>query len=408
MGVLAINGGEPVRRKPFPSWPVYGEEELNALREVLESGFWGIGGKKKEEFEREFAAYHDAKYGVAVTSGTAALELALRAAGVGAGDEVIVPAYTFLATASAVITVNAIPIFVDIDPETYCIDPDEIEKAITDRTKAVIPVHIGGCPADMDRIVEIAEEHDLYVIEDAAQAHAAEWRGRKVGAIGDMGCFSFQSSKNVTSGEGGIILTNSQELYEKLWSLHNCGRQRNKPWYIHYILGGNYRMTEFQAAILLAQLKRLNEQTIKRNENAEYLSKRLEEIGGVEPQRRDPRVTKHAYHLFIFRYDEKEFKGLPRDRFIEALKAEGIPCSPGYTTPLHRMPFLKSIGKCPLSCPLYGKSINYSDVRLPVTERACSREAVWFKQSTLLGTKEDMDDIVRAVKKIKDNIDELL
>jgi dTDP-4-amino-4,6-dideoxygalactose transaminase len=407
MGKLALKGGEPYRKKPFPSWPVYGEEELRALKEVLYSGFWGIGGKKVEEFERRFASFHDAQYGIAVTNGTAALEVALRAAGIQAGDEVIVPAYTFLATASSVLYVNACPVFVDIDPETYNIDPRKVEEAITDKTKAIIPVHIGGCPADMDAIMDVARKHGLKVIEDAAQAHAAEWKGRKVGAIGDLGTFSFQSSKNITSGEGGIILTNDRNLYELAWSYHNCGRRKEEAWYRHFILGGNYRMTEFQAAILLAQLGRVEEQTKRRNENALYLSKRLSEIPGIRPLKRDPRVTSHAYHLYIFRYDAREFEGLPRERFIQALNAEGIPCSPGYT-PLYRMPFFESIGRCPLSCPYHGRKIDYASLSLPVTERACNEEAVWLKQSIFLGTKEDMDDIVGAVWKIRENVEELM
>lgn len=403
---LAIKGGEPVRKKPFHSWPVYDEKELAALKEVLYSGVWGTGGKKKEEFIEKFAAYHDAKYGVMVVNGTAAIMVALLAADVGAGDEVIVPPYTFLATASAPLYVNATPIFADIDPETYCIDPDKIEEVITKKTKAIIPVHIGGCPADMDRIMEIAQEHELVVIEDCAQAHAAEWRGTKVGTIGDMGAFSFQSSKNVTSGEGGIILTNDRKLYELCWSYHNCGRHLEGAWYEHYLLGGNYRMTEFQAAILLVQLERLKEQTKTRNENASYLSKRLFQIEGITPQKRDPRVTTHAYHLYIFRYDSEKFQGLPRSEFLEALRAEGIPCSKGYL-PLYKLPFIEST-RVKESQRFHEEEVDYSKLALPVTERACYEEGVWFNQRMLLGTKEDMDDIANAITKIKENVGELL
>jgi len=303
---------------------------------------------------------------------------------------------------------NAIPVFADIDPETYCIDPARVEEAITGKTKVIIPVHIGGCPADMDRIMTVAENHGLKVVEDAAQAHGAQFREKMVGSIGHMGCFSFQSSKNVTSGEGGIILTNDRKLYELCWSLHNCGRTMQGAWYEHHLLGGNYRMTEFQAALLLVQLGKLEEQTLRRNENGLYLSEKLSGIDGIKPQRRDERVVSHAYHLFIFRYDADGFDGLPRSRFIEALKAEGIPCSPGYGIPLHRMPFLETVRRCPLSCPYYGEAPDYKAISLPVTEKACLEEGVWLGQSMLLGTKEDMDDIVHAILKVKENVAELL
>lgn len=403
MGKLAIKGGRPVREKPFPSWPIYGGTELAALKEVLYSGVWGVGGKKKKEFEEKFAAYQNAKYGVAVANGTVALEVALRAAKVGAGDEIIVPAYTFVATASVVLNVNALPVFVDIEPETYCINPEKVEDAVTEKTKAVIPVHMAGHPADMDRITEIAQEHNLAVIEDAAQAHGARWRGKRVGSIGDMGIFSFQSSKNMTSGEGGIILTNDRRLHELCWSYHNCGRRMGGAWYEHHLLGGNYRITEFQAAVLLAQLERLEEQREIRTQNASYLSKKLSKIGGVRPLRRDPRVTTHSYHLYIFRYDAEKFDGLSRKKFIEALQAEGIPCDPGYR-PLSQMPCVKKTKKSPLFRRLYGKRAPYSEMYLPITEKACREQAIWLKQNMLLGTKEDMDDIVNAITKIKESL----
>jgi len=228
---LALNGGKPVRTKPFPKWPVFDERELEALKGVLESGFWGIGGSRKKEFEEKFAAYQDAKYGVAVTSGTAALEVSLRALGIGCGDEVIVPPYTFMATVTTVFYVNAIPVFADIDPEAYTIDPKSVESVISERTKAILPVHVSGRPADMDGLLSIAKKYDLFILEDACQAWGSEWRGKRVGAIGNMGTFSFQSSKNITSGEGGIIVTNDEDLYTKAWSLHNCGRRPRGLWY---------------------------------------------------------------------------------------------------------------------------------------------------------------------------------
>jgi len=407
MSELAINGGKPIRTRPFPKWPVYDESEKKALEEVLQSGVWGSGGSKVNKFEKKFAGYHNAEYGICVVNGTTALEVALKASGIGAGDEVIVPAYTFLATASSVLLVNAVPIFVDIDPDTYCIDPQQIENAITERTKAIIPVHLAGHSSNMDKIMEIAKENNLVVIEDCAQAHLAEWKGKKVGSIGDLGCFSFQSSKNMTSGEGGIIVTNNKELADKCWSYHNCGRTRGGPWYKHPLLGWNYRMTEFQAAVLLVQLNRLEKQNKTRNENALYLSAKLSEIDGITPLKRDERVTTHAYHLYIFRYAKEKFSGVTRDRFLEALNAEGIPCARGYV-PLYKEGYLNEARKCPLSCSYYSGKIDYTKVDCPVTEKACNEEAVWLTQNMLLGTKEDMDTIVEAIQKVKNNVDELI
>ncbi len=405
---LAIKGGEPVREKPWPQWPIFDGKEVEALKEVVHSGVWGIGGKKVSEFEQKFASYQQAKYGVAVTSGTTGLEVALRALGIGAGDEVIMPAYTFVATPATVVQVNALPVFADINPATYMLDPKSVKEAITDKTKAILPVHIAGCPADMDGIMHVAQENGLKVLEDACQAWGAEWKGRRVGTIGDVGVFSFQSSKNITSGEGGMIVTNDRQMYELCWSYHNCGRLPKGAWYQHELLGFNYRMTEFQAAVLSVQLSRLDEQLKTRNENALYLSRKLAEIGGVEPLRRSADVTRHAYHLYIFSYNKAEFEGLPRNKFIEALNAEGVPCSPGYATPLYRQGSMLKLARDPLYSQLYGDKADYSRVKLPVTEKACGEEGVWFKQNMLLGTKEDMDDIVNAIAKIKENAAELV
>ncbi|HID96065.1 MAG TPA: DegT/DnrJ/EryC1/StrS family aminotransferase [Candidatus Latescibacteria bacterium] len=409
MGRLAINGGEKVRERAFPSWPVYDEREREALNEVLESGKWWYG-EKVREFEEKFAAYQDANYGITTTNGTVALEISLISAGVGAGYEVIIPSYTFVATATAVLKANAVPVFVDIEPETFNIDPDKIEEAITDRTRAIIPVHFGGLPVDMDEITAIARSHGLLIIEDAAHAWGSRWKGRGVGAIGDLGIFSFQMSKNITAGEGGIILTNDEELADTCRSYTNCGRGKEKPWYEHYLLGGNYRMTEFQAAILLAQLTRLDEQVAIREENARRLDQGLSGLRGISVVRRDPRVTRRSYHLYCFRYHAEQLDGVPRARFIEAMNAEGIPCYTGYPHPVYKNPLFTRKGSgpryCPVSCPYYGGDMDYTEVSCPVAERVC-QEAVWLKQFVLLGTKEDMDDIIKAAEKVIENIDEL-
>ena len=417
MAELAIRGGKPLVPGGLkPKWPVFGEEEKQALIEVLESGKWWRGAyddpseSKVGQFEIEFCKYLGVKYGVAVTNGTAALELALKAAGVEAGDEVIVPAVTFIATATAVLAVNAVPIFVDIDPETYQIDPEKIEEAITDKTRAIIPVHYGGYPADMDRIMEIAEDHDLMVIEDCAEAHGSEWKGRKVGSIGHLGAFSFQMGKPLTCGEGGFVSTNDEELAKKCYSYHNIGRVPGRPFYEHHVPAWNMRMTEFQGAILLCQLKRLPEQTEKRYVNGEYMARELEKIGGIRALKRDPRITKRGYYFYLLRYNEEEFGGVSRDLFMEALKAEGIPAHKAHNQPLYKNPVFMEMrfGRtgCPVRCPLYGKNINYADFHCPVAERVYEKEIVALGKDFLL-EREDVDLVLEAIRKIKENIDEL-
>lgn len=396
---LAIHGGAPVRRAPFPAWPVWGREEEKALMEVLHSGRWGIGGDHVARFEEAFARYQDARYGVCVTNGTAALEIALRAAGVGPGDEVIIPPYTFVATATACLALGAVPAFADVDPDTYNLSPEAAEAQITDRTKAIIAVHIGGCPADLDALTDLARRHGLVLIEDAAQAHGAAWRGRRVGAIGHMGTFSFQSSKNLNAGEGGIILSDDRELAERCWSIHNVGRVREGAWYQHEIWGGNYRMTQWQAAILLAQMTRLDEQNRRREENARYLAEGLARLG-LRPLARDDRVTQHAWHLFIFRYDAALARGASREAFIRAMQAEGIPCSEGYV-PLYATNAVRNGVRDVLRWT--GRDERDLDRLLqpcPAAERACYHEAVWLPQSVLLGTREDMDSIIEAAAKV--------
>ena len=402
MSKLAIHGGQPVRTEPFPSWPMHDASEREALNEVLESGKWWYG-EKVQAFEEQFAAYQDARFGITAVNGTAALQVALTAAGIGAGDEVIVPPYTFVATASAVLLANAVPVFADIDRDTLCIAPERIREAITEKTRGIIPVHFGGLPADMDEIGAIAEEHDLVVIEDACHAWGSEWKGRKVGAIGDMGCFSFQASKNITAAEGGIILTNDEALADQCRSYTNCGRGKDTPWYEHYLLGGNYRLTEFQAALLLCQLERLDEHVTIRQRNGKRLNEGLAEIGGIEVHQEDPRSNRRSYHLYCFRFVPQAWDGVSRERFIEAVHAEGIPVSPGYPHPLYKNPLFQRKGEgpkfCPLSCPYYGKEMDYTKVVRPNVERVC-QESLWLTQSVLLGTEADMDDIVEGIGKV--------
>jgi dTDP-4-amino-4,6-dideoxygalactose transaminase len=398
---LAINGGEPVRKEPFPKWPVWDESDVQAVADTLRTSRWGIGGGAAKEFEEAFAAFQHAKYAVCSVNGTAALEIALRAIGLQAGDEVITPPYTFIATASACLMVNAVPVFVDIDPDTYNIDPAKIEAAITDRTRAIIPVHIAGCPADMDGVLAVAKKRGLKVVEDCAQAHAAEWKGRRVGAIGDVGTFSFQSSKNLNSGEGGCCVTDDEDIWARCWSLHNVGRAPEGKWYEHPILGWNYRITQFQAALLLNQLKRVPEQADRRTANAKPLTEKLSQIEGIRPLKVDERVTRHAYHLYIFRYDARHFNGLAREEFIKALNAEGITCSAGYV-PLYREGALRDPGVYRAAFACASRKIDYAAVECPVCERACRDEAVWLYQAWLLGGEREVRDIVDGIVKIKE------
>lgn len=393
---LAVQGGAPLRTRPWPQWPVWDEEDVQAVADVVRSGKWFAGnGTQVREFAEQWASLHHARYAVPCANGTQALEIALRAAGVKAGDEVVTTPYTFIATVAACVQINAVPVFADIDPATFNLDPAAAEAAVTERTRALIGVHIAGNPADMDALTDLARRKNLLLIEDAAQAHLAEWNGRRVGAIGDAGTFSFQASKNLNAGEGGVVLTDSEEVYEQAWSLTNCGRVRNGGWYEHRMLSGNYRLGELHAALLLSQLRRLPEQTQRRTENALYLAQLLGEIEGIQPLARDPRVTQHAYHLFIFRFQSERFGGLTRDEFLAALRAEGVPCSPGYS-PLYRSPAFK----INTATHPFADRIDYTQIRLPEVELACD-EAVWLTQPLLLAEREDMEEIAAAIRKIQ-------
>lgn len=416
MSQLALFGGVPVRTKPFPSWPIYDESEERAVLEVLRSGEWWRNSQGESalshpenqscsqvaRFQQAFARFQGARYGIACANGTAALEIVLKASGVGPGDEVIVPPYTFIATATAPLAINATPVFCDIEYDTFNLDPGRFEEAITPRTKAVIPVHFAGLPADMSRILEIASRHGLVVIEDAAHGHGARWNGEGVGTIGKAGTFSFQVSKNMTAGEGGLILTNDERLATLCESLVWGGREVGRPWYEHHRLGWNYRITEFQAAILIEQLKRLDSQNTRRMENAFYLNQQLNNLPGIHPMKVPEWTTRHAFHLYTFRFLEEE-AGILRNDFVAALAKEGIPCSTGYAHPLYKNPLFLNHEFYPNGRHRQANSsaVNYSAFSMlcPNAERAC-REAVWFEHRILLGEQEDMDDIAQAIHKI--------
>lgn len=396
---LAINGGNKTVTRTF-SWPLFDEADVQAITDVARSGQWGNPDCKGlvEKFEKEFAAFCGSKYAIACVNGSVSLRLALIACGVKPGDEVIVPPYSFIATASVVIEANCVPVFVDIDPRTYNIDPEKIEAAITKKTKAIIPVHFAGLACDMDRIMNIANKHNLFVIEDAAHAHGGEYKGKKLGSIGHAGSFSFQSSKNLNSGEGGLVVTDDDKLYDMMNSLRNVGRVKGGQWYEHHYAGCNYRITQFQAALLSTQLTRLDEQTRLRDKNGRYLVDLLKSIDGITPLDRGHGETLHTYHIFIFKYDKSKFNGLSKKEFAGMLAAEGVPSFMGYPIPLYQQPVFQQKN---FMCYALPEDVDYSAVHCPVAEKACYEEAVWILQHAMLGTREDMDQFAAAIRKIQ-------
>jgi len=405
MDKLAINGGTPARTKELISWPVHGPEEQKRMAEVVASGEWWWG-KNVREFERQFADYHGAKHGISCSNGTIGLIIALKTVGITAGDEVIVPAYTFVASATAVTQINAIPVFADIDPDTANIDLASAEKLVGPRTRAIMLVHFAGLPVDMDAAKAFAKKHNLRIIEDACHSWGSQWKGKGTGALGDIGSFSFQFSKNITAAEGGIILTDDDELAAIAKSYTHVGRLEDKPWYDHYLLSGNNRMTEFQAAILLAQMERLPVQTDKREANAAILDAGLADVPGIYLSPRPAEVTRRSWHMYLCRHTAEEFGGLPRAKFLEALTAEGVPCSGGYLHPVYKNPCFQTLNDSPrpedkaLSDECNARGIRYCDISCPATEQYCAEESVWLPHRLLLEEREDMETIVAAIKKI--------
>ena len=410
-GKPALLGGPKIRSEKFPSWPVSGELEERALIETLRSGRWYRGnGQQTKKFEDAYLKLTGARHCLATANGTSALYVALNALGIEPGDEVIVPPYTFIATINVVLRQHALPVFVDTNINTFQIDATKIEAAISPRTKAIIPVHLGGSACDLDAILSLSRKHGVPVIEDACQAHLAEWRGRKVGTYGKAGCFSFQASKNLTSGEGGAILTDDEELYDRCYTFHNNGSGLKAPNgnFAYSGTGDNRRMVEMEAALLLQQMTRLEEQSKRRTANALYLTSLLKEIPGIIPAQMHDGCTRNAYHLYMFRYRRAEFAELPRATFLKALAAEGIPASRGYS-PLNKEPFLKAA----LESRSYQKLFPENVLRTweernecPANNQLCS-EAVWFTQNMFLGSMSDMDQIAEAIRKIKKHAGEL-
>jgi len=406
MAKLAINGGQKAVSDGLNmKWPIYDDAEKKALIEVLESGRWCSAGNtdgKSGQFEIEFAKYIGSKYALAVPNGTQALELALKACEIEPGDEVIVPAVTFIASATAVVLANGVARFVDVDPETYQISPEAVEAAINDRTRAIEPVHYGGYPANMDRIMEIAKKHDLYVVEDCAEGHGSEWKGQRIGSIGDLGGFSLQMGKPLTCGEGGVITFSDDKIAASCYAHGRLGRRAGGEKYQHYLPAGNYRLSEFLGAILLVQLSRLEEQTEIRYKNGEYFAEELEKIGGIPALKRDPRVTKRGYYFYFLRYDSSKWNNVHRDKFMSALRAEGVPCGTAHNQPLYKNPAFRDIKKS----LLHGNEIDYSKVHCPESDRIYESEVIAMGKNFLL-ERENIDKILGAIHKLRENIDEL-
>ena len=405
MGKLAITGGTPVRSAPYPRWPQWDATERRHLLDVLDSGkWWATEGAKVPEFEAAWARFTRARHCVAVTNGTHALELALLGLGIGEGDEVIVTDYTFFASASAVACVNAVPVLVDVDPHTFCIDPDAVVAAITPRTRAVIAVHVAGHPADLDRLTAICASRGLSLIEDCAHAHGSSWNGTPVGGFGAAGTWSFQQSKLMTAGEGGAVIAQDPKIAASIRSYTDCGRRPGEWFYSHFVLGGNYRMTEWQGAMLLAQLERFPEQHRIRNENALYLNGELAKLPGVIPQARDQRTTAQGYYCYVVRIDAAQF-GLTRDVIKSALEAEGIPMTASYPV-LHELAaFEAADGFAPRHRDRRGFP-RYASLDLPVASLTAAT-TLWFKHQVLMGTRADATHVVDALAKIRANADEL-
>jgi len=417
MPQLAINGGNPIAPQGLrAAWPVFDDRDRQAVLRALDSGNWcrlnWADPKDSEvaQFEEEFARLHDARHCVAVANGTAAIEVALKAGGIEAGDEVLVPAVTFIASAIAIILAEAIPIFVDIDPETYQIDPAAMEAAISPKTAAAVVVHYGGYPADMDAIAQLAARRNLFVVEDCAHAHGTEWRGRKVGALLDAGAFSFQASKTLNCGEGGAVTTDREELAAKAFSYHHIGRVAGRPFYEHHIAAPNYRLTELQGALLRSQLEGFPQQTETRHRNGSRLSAAMADMPGVAPLKADARITQQGYYFYLFRFLAEQWDGIHRDRFLEAMRAEGIPAGNAYGIPIHKNPVFQQRGfgrtGCPINCAHYGLEIDYTKVTLPVAERALAEEQVSLNKDLLM-EESNIDLIIAALEKVYRNRDEL-
>jgi dTDP-4-amino-4,6-dideoxygalactose transaminase len=385
--------------RDFPM-PLLSEEEFRSLEKVVLSPREGMDAVAR--FTRNFARYLGVRYGVAVNSGTSALEIAVAAAGIGPGDEVIVPSYSFYSTASAVLKARARPVFVDVRLEDGCIDCEEVRKAATGKTKAVIAVHLAGVPADLDGLLDVCRGRGLTLIEDVAQAVGSEWRGRKLGSFGALGCFSFQASKNLAAGEGGFIATDDERLFSLCSAFSNVGLSPDANEWEHVILGGNYRLPHLEAAILSILLKKVDESIERKEENSAFLTESLKKISGITLLRRPPQATRINHHFYGFRYGKGEFGGMPKGKFISLLQNEGLPCAGGYPSPLYAHPAfsqnLEALSKCFAFCEK-AKDLQAGQIHHPNTLKLCA-EAAGFEQNFLLGGRKEMEGAVEAIQRL--------
>jgi L-glutamine:2-deoxy-scyllo-inosose/3-amino-2,3-dideoxy-scyllo-inosose aminotransferase len=408
MSDLAVLGGTPIRIEPYPNWPVFDERDIQAISQVIRSGRWGgypYPGPQTAEFARRFAEMQGGGYAVPMANGTVTMEVALRAMNIGWGDEVLVPAYTFQATAAAVMSAGAIPVIVDVDFETYCIDPKATEAAITPQTKGIIPVHLGAEMADMDAIMDLAERNSLVVIEDCAHAHGAKWRGKGAGTFGHFGSFSLQSSKTLTTGEGGMLLCRTPDLSARAASLIDCGRPHDEAGTL-FTMGANYRMTELQAALGVIGLDRFPEQAKQRESMAAYMDEALSELPGVRMLKRDARHTTRSFYQYIFAIDPMTFKA-KHDIVCYALEKEGIPCDVGYQAMHHYELFQPKLSHLPVpsAFPAY---FDFDKMSFPIAEHASEEEAIWLDESIFRAGQKGVDDVILALKKILANADDLV
>jgi dTDP-4-amino-4,6-dideoxygalactose transaminase len=421
MEKLALNGGPKTIDGPLAKWPVFDDQDEKAVLDVLRSGKWWLyaygGGPRPdgkitddmgqvERFEREFAAAHHVKHAFGVTSGTDALEIALRACDIGPGDEVITTGYTFIATSSAILSVCAMPVYVDIHPESYNIDPARIEEAITPKTRAILVVHFGGEICDMDAIMAIARKRNLVVIEDACQAAGAIIRGNQAaGSIGDVGTFSFQASKVMSSGEGGVATAQDDRIADKLWGYRNCGRIKTGVWYEHHYSGTNCRMTEWQGAILRGQLRRLPEQCELRRQNYETFASKIRGIPGLKLRTLHPDGTQRCLSVIVTRFTGEGWDGLHRNDFVKALQAEGVPISIGYGWANYMNPLFLNIQQTMGNRAFAFGVDKFPDFRqyiqrCPYTERACSSEATFMLHDVFMTDAAGIGKLADAFAKV--------
>lgn len=411
MSELALLGGRPVRTRPFTPWPQFTQADVDRVVKVIESRHWGgfpVPSRYCAEFAERFAALHGAAYGLCVANGTVALQVALQALDLKFGDEVIVPAYTWDGTAVAVLLAGGVPVFVDVDPDTYCLDPQAVRAALTPRTRAILPVHLAMRFADMDALLAIARQHGLLVIEDCAHAHGGVFQGRGAGAAGDAGCFSFQESKLMTGGEGGLVLTQRLDCFEALQSIINCGRPSLTDRFQKKVLGANYRMTELQAALLLGQLELLPYWRERRARGAALLSRALAQLPHVRPLPPQPGLSQETLYHYVFQYRPSCQPAPSRDLFVAALEKEGIPCDGRFYEPVYRSDlFYATPDNCPQLVLGRDQPMDYSQCHCPVAERAAYNEAVWLPQFLFLGEDSDVQDVIRAIEKVVTHLPEL-